>query len=154
MPHGLRHRRRHHIYPGMRRTVQSIIDDFDLLDDWEDKYRFVIELGRELPELPASERNEANRVHGCVSQVWVVTDADDAGIITFRGDSDAHIVRGLVAIMLTALSGHGPDEIVAFDAESLFQRMGLDTHLTPQRSNGLRAMVKRMKSEAVSRKGA
>ncbi len=138
----------------MARDLQSIIDDFDLLDDWEDKYRYVIELGRELPDLPEADRNAANKVNGCVSQVWVVADAADTGIITFRGDSDAHIVRGLVAIMLAALSGKPAHDIVTFDAEGLFKQMGLDGHLTPQRSNGLRAMVQRMKSEAVSQKAA
>ena len=140
----------------MPRTIQSIIDDFDLLDDWEDKYRYVIELGRELPDMPDAEKSEANKVNGCVSQVWLVAEAghhqDDT--VSFRGDSDAHIVRGLVAIMISALSGRRAQEVVAFDAEGLFRRIGLDSHLTPQRSNGLRAMVDRMKSEAGGRRAA
>ena len=139
----------------MPRTIQSIVDDFDLLDDWEDKYRYVIELGRELPDLPDAEKSEANRVNGCVSQVWLVAEAGyDEDVISFRGDSDAHIVRGLVAIMISALSGRRAGEIVAFDAEGLFRQIGLDSHLTPQRSNGLRAMVDRMKAEAGGRLAA
>ena len=133
----------------MSGDLQRIIDDFDLLDDWEDKYRYVIELGRDLPELPDTEKTAENKVNGCVSQVWLVIDGDSAAkIIEFRGDSDAHIVRGLVAIMIAALSGKSASDVVSFDAEALFRRIGLDSHLTPQRSNGLRAMVDRMKAEA------
>ncbi|MCR9120693.1 MAG: SufE family protein [Phyllobacteriaceae bacterium] len=132
----------------MTRSIDAIVDDFDLLDDWEDKYRYVIELGRELPEMADSEKTAENKVNGCVSQVWVVAEPAEADTLRFRGDSDAHIVRGLVAIMISAMSGKPPREIVAFDAEALFKRIGLDSHLTPQRSNGLRAMVDRMKAEA------
>lgn len=140
----------------MTRRLESIIDDFDLLDDWEDKYRYVIELGRELPAMPDDDKNDNNRVHGCVSQVWLVANAgnDNGPTVAFRGDSDAHIVRGLVAIMLAALSGKRAEEIVAFDAEALFRRIGLDSHLSPQRSNGLRAMVDRMKAEAAAHRAA
>ncbi|WP_306118148.1 MULTISPECIES: SufE family protein [unclassified Roseitalea] len=137
----------------MARDIDAIIDDFDLLEDWEDKYRYVIELGRELPELTDEERSEANRVQGCVSQVWLVADrlnGSEAGEhrVGFRADSDAHIVRGLASIMVSALSGKPAGEIIDFDAEALFRRIGLDSHLTPQRSNGLRSMVDRMKAEA------
>ena len=140
----------------MTRSIQSIIEDFDLLDDWEDKYRYVIELGRELDDLPDDEKTAANKVNGCVSQVWLVAEAEDENgtRITFRGDSDAHIVRGLVAIMISALSGRPADEIAGYDAEGLFKQIGLDSHLTPQRSNGLRAMVDRMKAEASGRMAA
>jgi len=132
----------------MTRAIEAIIDDFDLLDDWEDKYRYVIELGRELPDMDDSEKTAGNKVNGCVSQVWVVAEPSEGATLTFRGDSDAHIVRGLVAIMISALSGKPSQDIVAFDAERLFKRIGLDSHLTPQRSNGLRSMVERMKAEA------
>lgn len=138
----------------MTRSIQSIIDDFDLLEDWEDKYRYVIELGRELPDMPDEEKTEANKVNGCVSQVWLATEPDEDERIVFRGDSDAHIVRGLVAIMISALSGRRAEEIVGYDAEGLFRQIGLDSHLTPQRSNGLRAMVERMKTEAGRRRAA
>ncbi|QBK30074.1 SufE family protein [Roseitalea porphyridii] len=137
----------------MSRSLQSIIEDFELLDDWEDKYRYVIELGRELPDMPETEKTDANKVNGCVSQVWLVAETEDGDgkTVTFRGDSDAHIVRGLVAIMISALSGRPAEEVVRYDAEGLFRQIGLDSHLTPQRSNGLRAMVDRMKTEASGR---
>ncbi|MFZ2102176.1 MAG: SufE family protein [Oricola sp.] len=134
----------------MTAPIETIIDDFAFLDDWEDKYRYVIELGRSLPDLPDGERTAANKVHGCVSQVWLVTavaDGDDP-VVTFRGDSDAHIVRGLVAIMIAALSGKKASEIQSFDASALLDLLGLEDNLTPQRSNGLRAMVARMKDDA------
>ena len=137
----------------MATKIEAIVDDFDLLDDWEDKYRYVIELGRALPDMDDADKIEANRVNGCVSQVWLVSDelpSSDAKQIHFRGDSDAHIVRGLVAIMIAALSDKPAAQIVQFDAEALFKRIGLDSHLTPQRSNGLRSMVDRMKTEAAS----
>lgn len=134
----------------MTRVIDDIVDDFDLLEDWEDRYRYVIELGRELPEMPDVDKTDQNKVNGCVSQVWLVAEmpADTSENIVFRGDSDAHIVRGLVAIMISALSGKPADAIIAYDTEALFKRIGLDSHLTPQRSNGLRAMVDRMKLAA------
>jgi len=134
----------------MTAAIETIIDDFAFLDDWEDKYRYVIEIGRALPDLPESEKSAANKVHGCVSQVWLVTGVEDGAdpVVTFRGDSDAHIVRGLVAIMIAAMSGRKASEIQSFDAEALLRSLGLEDNLTPQRSNGLRAMVARMKDDA------
>ena len=134
----------------MTPEIETIIDDFAFLDDWEDKYRYVIELGRSLPDLPEAEKIPANKVHGCVSQVWLVSDFENGSdpVIAFRGDSDAHIVRGLVAIMIAALSGKKASEIRDFDAEALMRSLGLGDNLTPQRSNGFRAMVARMKDEA------
>jgi cysteine desulfuration protein SufE len=138
-------------------NFDAIREDFEFLDDWEDRYRYVIELGRKLDPLPESEHNEANKVHGCVSQVWLQTrienDGDKAGdesdpILHFRGDSDAHIVRGLVAIVLSLFSGRRASEIMALDAESELAGLGLDEHLTPQRSNGLAAMLARIREEA------
>lgn len=130
-------------------TIDTIRDDFAFLDEWEDKYRYVIELGEQLPPFPDAARDAAHKVQGCVSQVWLLPkrgrDADP--VITFLGDSDAHIVRGLVAIMLALFSGRRASEIVATDAEALMRSLGLDEHLTPQRANGLRAMVKRIKQE-------
>ena len=130
--------------------LATIIDDFAFLDDWEDKYRYVIELGRELPDLPDTEKVADYKVNGCVSQVWLVPSVGEGSdpVITFRGDSDAHIVRGLVAIMIAAMSGRKASEIEAFDAPGLLSSLGLQDNLTPQRSNGLRAMVARMKDEA------
>ena len=131
-------------------AIETIIDDFAFLDDWEDKYRYVIELGRSLSDLPEAEKTAANKVNGCVSQVWLVTEVEDGAdpVVTFRGDSDAHIVRGLVAIMISAMSGRKASEIQALDAAALMKSLGLEDNLTPQRSNGLRAMVARMKDDA------
>lgn len=134
----------------MTTDIATIIDDFSYLEDWEDRYRYVIDLGRELAAFPDSARNDQNKVQGCVSQVWLTTERGEGEdpVITFAGDSDAHIVRGLVAIMLALFSGRRASEIVATDAEALLGRLGLDEHLTPQRSNGLRAMVARIRRDA------
>jgi cysteine desulfuration protein SufE len=131
-------------------AIQAIRDDFAFLDEWEDKYRYVIDLGEALPPFPEESRNAAHKVQGCVSQVWLVSDRGSGPdpVITFLGDSDAHIVRGLVAIMLALFSGHRASEIVSTDAEALMRSLGLDEHLTPQRANGLRAMIKRIKQDA------
>lgn len=137
-------------------SLQEIIDNFAYLDDWEDRYRYVIELGKALPDLPETERTAANKVNGCASQVWLVTrpgpGADPQ--IEFEGDSDAHIVRGLVAIVLAAYSGKKASEIAAYDAVDLFGRIGLTEHLSSQRANGLRSMVARIREEAARRLAA
>jgi cysteine desulfuration protein SufE len=131
-------------------TIQAIRDDFGFLDDWEDRYRYVIDLGAALPAFPEERRTDANKVPGCVSQVWLTTDVGDGAdpVISFQGDSDAHIVRGLVAIMLALFSGHRASDIAATDAEAELKELGLNEHLTPQRSNGLRSMVRRIKLDA------
>ena len=131
-------------------TIETIRDDFSLLDAWEDRYRYVIELGEALPAFPEPQRTPANKVPGCVSQVWLTTEIGpgDDPVLTFQGDSDAHIVRGLVAIMLALFSGRGASEILATDAEATLKELGLDEHLSPQRANGLRSMVKRIRRDA------
>ena len=132
-------------------SIADIIADFDLLDDWEDRYRYLIELGRKLEPLPDEARTEDNKVRGCASQVWVETRVDQSGgepVLSFRGDSDAHIVRGLVCLELTLYTGRPPSEIVQTDAMDVFQQLGLTAHLTPQRSNGVRSMVERIKADA------
>jgi cysteine desulfuration protein SufE len=133
-------------------TLDTIRSDFALLDDWEDRYRYVIELGRTLPALPAAEHSDANKVRGCASQVWLVTDVaqdgDGSPRLHFRGDSDAHIVRGLIAILFAIYSDHTARDIIATDAEKIFSELGLREHLTPQRSNGLNSMVERIRSDA------
>ena len=131
-------------------SIEAIIEDFSLLDDWEDRYRYVIELGRELPPLPEAERTEANKVRGCASQVWLASERRGNGkpVLAFRGDSDALIVRGLIAILLHIYSGRSPEEIAALDAEATFSALGLRDHLTSQRANGLSAMVARIRSDA------
>lgn len=132
--------------------LAEIIENFEFLDDWDDRYRYLIELGRTLEPLPDSAHNETNRVRGCASQVWLETHVfkDDAGRtrLSFLGDSDAHIVRGLVALTLAIFSGQTAETIVETDAHAIFDRLGLGAHLTPQRSNGLRSMVDRIKSDA------
>jgi cysteine desulfuration protein SufE len=134
-------------------TIDSLVEDFSLLDDWEDRYRYVIELGKTLPPLSDEERTDANKVRGCASQVWLVTEAERNGgveqpVLSFRGDSDAHIVRGLIAILLAAYSGRKAGEITKADPEALLARIGLRDHLTAQRSNGLSSMVARIRADA------
>jgi cysteine desulfuration protein SufE len=134
-------------------TIDEIVENFTLLDEWDDRYRYVIELGRMLPPLPEHAHTEANKVRGCASQVWLLThvkpDGGAAGpILSFDGDSDAHIVRGLIAILLALYSGKHAKEILDTDALELFERIRLRDGLTPQRSNGLRSMVERIRAEA------
>ena len=133
-------------------AIDEIIDNFSVLDDWDDRYRYVIELGRMLAPLPEQARNEANKVQGCASQVWLDTRVEPDGAagptLSFVGDSDAHIVRGLIAILFALYSGKPAREILGTDAVALFDRLGLREHLTPQRSNGFRSMVERIKSDA------
>ncbi len=132
--------------------IEDIIENFEFLDDWEDRYRYVIELGREMPNLPAEACTDANKVQGCVSQVWLVSSVEkgeDGKVrLTYQGDSDAFIVRGLVAILLAMVSGKTAHAILDLDVEAEFARMGLREHLTPQRSNGLTSMVNRIRRDA------
>ena len=132
--------------------IEEIIDNFSFLDEWDDRYRYLIELGRELPPLAAEAHNDANKVRGCASQVWLDTSVRPNGaggpVLTFVGDSDAHIVRGLIAILFAMYSGRSAKDILASDAVALFERIGLREHLTPQRSNGFRSMVERIHSDA------
>ena len=132
-------------------TIAEIEDNFALLDQWDDRYRYVIELGKTLTPLPDADHVEANKVQGCASQVWLVTHkTPNAGgpVLSFEGDSDAHIVRGLVAILFALYSGKPAKEILDTDASALFERLGLRENLTPQRSNGLRSMIERIRAEA------
>ena len=131
-------------------TFDDIRADFDLIEDWEDRYRHLIDLGRALEPLPEGARTEANKVRGCASQVWLDTRIGEGPdpVLTLRGDSDAHIVRGLVALALALFSGKRAGEIVALDAWGAFAGLGLADHLTPQRANGVRAMIERIKAQA------
>jgi cysteine desulfuration protein SufE len=133
-------------------TIDEILDNFSLLDEWDDRYRYVIELGRTLPPIDEATRIDANKVQGCASQVWLATTMTPRGangpILTFAGDSDAHIVRGLIAILFALYSGKPAREILNIDALAQFDRLGLREHLTPQRSNGLRSMVERIRADA------
>ena len=133
-------------------SIDEIIENFDLLEEWDDRYRYLIELGRTLPPLPEAARSDANKVQGCASQVWLSTTVKPNGstgpVLAFDGDSDAHIVRGLIAILFALYSGKGAKDILSTDAVALFEKLGLRDHLTPQRSNGFRSMVDRIRRDA------
>ena len=128
--------------------LEALAEAFELLGDWEERYRYVIELGRALPPLSAAEHTDSNKVRGCASQVWLVNDGAPGGAMIFRGDYDAHIVRGLIAILLRLFSGRSAQDILAFDAAGAFKTLGLTGALTQQRSNGLAAMVQRVRRDA------
>ena len=132
-------------------SIEGIIDDLGFLDDWEDRYRYIIEIGRALPPLPEADRIDENKVRGCASQVWLASTIEPhegEPILTFKGDSDAQIVRGLVALALALYSGKRASEIVSTDAVEIFGRIGLKEHLSAQRSNGFRSLVDRIRNEA------
>jgi cysteine desulfuration protein SufE len=133
-------------------TIDEIRDNFSLLEDWDDRYRYVIELGRTLAPMSEAEHSAANKVNGCASQVWLSRQVtrSDAGepVLSYLGDSDAHIVRGLIAILLTLYSERSARDILAMDPIAVFDQLGFREHLTPQRSNGLRAMVERIRTDA------
>ncbi len=131
-------------------TIDRIIENFEILGDWEEKYRYVIDLGRKLPGLDERHKTEVNRVKGCVSNVWLLTRVNDDSPprLEFEADSDAHIVRGLVAILLTIFSGRTPSEIVDTDVRAIFEQLDLEKHLSPSRSNGFFSMVERIQTLA------
>ena len=134
--------------------LAEIADEFAVLGDWEERYRYVIDLGKDLAPLSDAERTDANKVRGCASQVWLVTEPQADGTLSFRGDSDAHIVRGLIAILLRLYSGQAPADILAFDAKAAFETLGLSGALSSQRSNGLASMVARIRRDAELAKAA
>ena len=133
-------------------SLEQIVDDFGVLDDWDERYRYIIDLGRKMPPFPDALRSDAVKVRGCASQVWLIPKRERDGqgreVITFIGDSDALIVRGLIAILLQLYSGRTPQEILDTDAKATLGALGLDTHLSQQRSNGLFAMVERIRADA------
>ncbi len=129
-------------------ALEALCEEFDVLGDWEERYRYVIDLGRALPPLTEAEHSDANKVRGCASQVWLVTGLGPSDTLSFGGDSDAHIVRGLIAILLQLYSGRTAADILAFDAEGAFRRLGLTGALSRQRSNGLFSMVERIRVDA------
>ncbi|WP_137132069.1 SufE family protein [Rhizobium sp. FY34] len=130
--------------------IDKIIEDFAYLEEWEDRYRYVIELGKALPDLAEEKKTADNKVNGCASQVWVVSHhgAEADPLMTYEGDSDAHIVRGLVAIVLAAYSGKHASQVAETDVIQIFDSIGLVENLSSQRANGLRSMVKRIRDEA------
>ena len=128
--------------------LDELADTFDLLGDWEERYRYVIDLGRGLEPLPEAARTDATKVSGCASQVWLLARTNADGTMSWLGDSDAHIVRGLIAILLDLYSGRTPQEVLDFDAKGAIQRLGLSEALSSQRSNGLNAMIQRIRADA------
>jgi len=132
--------------------IQDMIDDFAFLSDWEERYMHVIDLGKALPSLSEAEKTDANKVKGCVSQVWLISETvgNEDPVLTFRGDSDAHIVKGLVAVTLQIFSNRKASEIQGLDASAILKELELEEHLSPQRSNGLKAMIGRIKAEAAA----
>lgn len=131
-------------------TFEALKENFELLDDWDDRYRYIIDLGRKLPAFPVDLQTEANKVRGCMSQVWLVPGRSgaDSAAFAFAADSDAHIVKGLVAILGILFSGQRPADVAQIDAEAAFRELGLDQHLSPSRRNGLVAMVQKIKEYA------
>ncbi len=134
----------------MTDRIDAIKQDFAFLDEWEERYRYIIDLGNALPPFPERLRDDAHKVPGCVSQVWLEVEGSGGRdpVLSFMGDSDAHIVRGLVAIVLAIYSGRRASEVLAVDAEADLRDLGLDEHLTPQRANGVRAMIRRIRQSA------
>lgn len=126
--------------------IEILVDEFDLLGDWEQRYRYLIDMGKALPPFPEDARDDAHRVKGCVSQVWLVTRRDGDRLV-FEADSDAHIVRGLAALLVRLYSGRTAEEIRSVDARDVLARIGLAEHLSPQRSNGLNSMIARIQGE-------
>src|SRR5882757_9945458 len=138
----------------MTQELEDLAAEFDLMGDWEERYRYVIDLGRDLEPLTEIERSEVNKVRGCASQVWLTTQAGPDATLVFRGDSDAHIVRGLIAIVIRLYSHRTPGEIMAFDPRAAFDRLGLAGALSTQRSNGLFSMIERIRRDAGAAKAA
>jgi cysteine desulfuration protein SufE len=136
---------------GQKTTLDDVLEGFEFLDDWEDRYAFIIDLGKQLPEFPEDERREQNYVHGCQSQVWLIHHYDEAsGKLYLLIDSDAIIVRGLAAIILVALNGKAPRELLSTDIDELFEQLDLFRHISPTRGNGLRAMVGKIRDIAAT----
>lgn len=127
----------------------ELIENFSFLEDWEDRYAYLIELGKDLPLMDDADKNDLTKVDGCMSQVWLKTKTD-GDVLSFIGESDAHIVRGLIAVLRIILSGKTKEEIRQTDVEAVFKRLGLESHLSPTRRNGFFAMVERIKSEAAA----
>ena len=128
-------------------TLDELLDTFEFFDDWEDKYRFIIDIGKELPGLPDGDKTDAHLIRGCQSQVWLIYESSDEGL-KFNMDSDAHIVRGLIAVVLIVIQNRSASEIQQLDIEGIFGQLDLLAHLSVTRGNGLRAMVSRIKEVA------
>lgn len=130
--------------------VEELIDNFEFLEDWDDRFRYIIDLGRKLPPLDAADKTAETKVEGCTSQVWIVCHREPGNPprLLFCAESDAHIVKGLIAILLTIYSGKSPQEILAIDYKDIIGRVGFEQHLSPNRANGLYAMIERIRQMA------
>lgn len=133
--------------PDTKSDIDDLIEEFEFLGDWEERYRYLIDLGQAMPPLPETDKTDERRVKGCTSRVWLVIDPPEAGRFRFRADSDAHIVKGLAALLVRLYSGRSRSDIAAIDPRDILTRIGLAEHLSPQRSNGLNAMIARIRSE-------
>ena len=131
--------------------LQELKDNFEMLGEWEERYRYLIDLGRKLPPLPEAEHNEANKVRGCMSQVWLTSRKNPGppATLEFGGDSDSHLVKGLIALLFLLVSGKTPQEILATDVAHAFEQLGLENHITANRRNGFYSMVERIRSLAL-----
>lgn len=140
---------------GKNPSLEDVLDGFEFLDDWEDRYAFIIDLGKQLPAFPEDARTEENYVHGCQSQVWLISYYDETNDkLYLLIDSDAMIVRGLAAMILVALNGKSPRDLLATDIDELFERLDLFRHISPTRGNGLRAMVGKIRDIAAAKTAA
>jgi cysteine desulfuration protein SufE len=137
----------------MARTIDDLVDDFELFEDWEERYRYIVDLGKNLAPMDEADKTEANKVRGCMSQVWMTCRNDNGSppVLTFTADSDAFIVKGLIAILMELYSGRTPPEILELDATEALSKLGLASHLSPNRRNGFVSMVDRIKAEARAR---
>ena len=127
-------------------TIEELLENFALFDDWEDRYQYLIELGNKLPPMAEEHKTDLNKVDGCISQVWIVIQPDENGKFDFLADSDAHIVRGLIAILRVLYTGEGSENAAQHDIEEIFNQLGLQQHLSVNRRNGFYAMVERLKN--------
>ena len=134
--------------PDTKSEIENLIEEFEFLGDWEERYRYLIDLGQAMPPLAGEERTEDRRVKGCTSRVWLVIDPPEDGHFQFRADSDAHIVKGLAALLVRLYSGRSREDIAAIEPKEILTRIGLAEHLSPQRSNGLNSMIARIRAEA------
>jgi len=134
--------------PDTQQEIDDLIEEFSFLGDWEERYRYLIDLGQALPSLHENEKTDLNKVKGCTSRVWLNVDPPENGRFLFRADSDAHIVKGLAALLVRLYSNRRHDDIAEIDARDVLTRIGLSEHLSPQRSNGLNAMIARIRREA------
>lgn len=125
------------------RTPEELIADFEFLDDWEERYRYIIDLGKQMDDFPDEERNDSNKVTGCLSQAWIISEYNEP-VLRFKGDSDAFIVKGLIAILMELYDGKSPTEILLLDAKNVFNKMGLGEHISSSRQDGFTAMVQRI----------